>query len=525
MTNGGEDRSSPFATARRAGLLEPGLVASVLASFAAWGPSAATVFAAAAARRPLRTAIIDDYGSISYAQLHRRTDRVAGALKQLGIGRAASVGLLCRNHRGFVEANVAVAKVGARVVYLNTGLPADQLRVVVERERLDLVVHDRDLEDVVREAGRARRVVAAPEDDPGWSFPGLDRSRRLWLPTGPRAPAEPVILTSGTTGVPKGARRRARRGDAAGTAGLLGAIPYRAGDTMVVPAPLFHAWGLSQHLLAALLMGTVVLRRRFDAARTLTDARAHDADVVAAVPVMLTRMLECGSRERLRHVRVVATSGAALPGGLAARWMDVHGDNLYNVYGSTEVGQAAIASPEDLRASPGTAGRPPEGVELRVLGPDDRELGPGEVGEIVVASGFHFDGYTGGGSKPRRGGAMVTGDTGYLDADGRLFVTGRVDDMIISGGENLYPAGIEEVLLAHPGVAEAVVVGVPDDDLGQRVRAVVVPAPGGVDQADLRAHAKAHLATYEVPREFVFVDELPRNTTGKVLRSQLTGTA
>ncbi len=521
MANDGGGPRGAFGVARRAGLLEPGLVMAMMASYAAWGSTAATVYAAAAARRPLRTAVIDDHGSLTYAQLHLRTDRVARALRERGIRRSSTVGLLCRNHRGFVEANVAAAKLGARVVYLNTGLPAEQLRQVAAREELDLVVHDRDLTEVVRAAGIARPLLAAPEDDHGWSFPGLEPGRRLWLPPGPRRAAEPVILTSGTTGVPKGARRRARSSDAAGAAGLLAAIPYRAGDAMVIPAPLFHAWGLSQHLLAASLMGTVVLRRRFDASQVLDDALAHDADAVAAVPVMLTRILECESRVRLRHVRIVATSGAPLPGDLATRWMDRHGDNLFNVYGSTEVGQVTIASPADLRDAPGTAGRAPAGVEVRILGGDDRVLPPGELGEIVVSSSFHFDGYTGGGSKPLRDGAMVTGDTGYLDEAGRLFVTGRVDDMIISGGENVYPGGIEQVLLQHPAVTDVAVVGVPDRDLGQRVRAVVVVGDPEVGQAELRAHAKAHLASYEVPRELVVVDELPRNATGKVLRRQL----
>ncbi len=506
--------------ARRAGLLEPGLVMASATSFAFWGASAAMPYAAAAARRPFRTAVIDDYGSLTYLQLHTRTDRVAGALKAQGLGRGDAVGLMCRNHRGFVEANVAVAKLGARAVYINTGLPAEQLGVVAEREQLQLMVHDAEFSAVVAAAGVSKRVVVAPEDDPKWSFPSLDRRRRILLPTGPRPSADPVILTSGTTGVPKGARRPTSSGDAAGAAGMLAAIPYRSGDTVVVAAPLFHAWGLSQHLVAATLHGTVVLQRKFDAEGVLELCRHHEADVLAAVPVMLARMLDTGSCVVLRHLRVTATSGAPLPGDLAQRWMDSHGDHLYNMYGSTEVGQATIAGPADLRDAPGTAGRPPLGVDIRVLGKDNEPLPAGEVGEVVVASSFNFDGYTGGETKERRDGAMVTGDTGYLDSEGRLFITGRADDMIISGGENLYPTGIENALLRYPGVREAAVVGVPDDKLGQRVRAVVV-ADTGVSAKKLKAHAKAELATYEVPREFVFVDELPRNATGKILRRQL----
>jgi len=382
-------------------------------------------------------------------------------------------------------------------------------------------LHDDEFADVVEAAGVDQTVVVAPEDDPKWSFPTLDRRRRFLLPTGPRVGADPVILTSGTTGVPKGARRPTSSGDAAGAAGMLAAIPYRSGDTVVVAAPLFHAWGLSQHMVAATLHGTVVLQRKFDAEGVLKLCRHHEADVLAAVPVMLSRMLDTKSDVVLRHLRVTATSGAPLPGDLAQRWMDHHSDHLYNMYGSTEVGQATIAGPADLRAAPGTAGRSPLGVTLLVLGPEDKPLPAGEIGEVVVDSSFTFDGYTGGGTKDRRGGAMVTGDTGYLDSEGRLFITGRADDMIISGGENMYPTGIENALLRYPGVREAAVVGVADDSLGQRVRAVVV-AKAGVTEKKLKAHAKAELAPYEVPREFIFVAELPRNATGKILRRELT---
>nr|WHW29331.1 putative AMP-binding protein [uncultured bacterium] len=514
------DNRKAIDAARQAGLLEPGLMMASATSFALWGASAAMPYAAAAVRRPFRTAVVDDYGSLTYLQLHTRTDRVAGALRGLGIAKGDAVGLMCRNHRGFVEANIAAAKLGARAVYVNTGLPADQLGVVAEREELRLILHDEEFSSVVARAGVDHTVVVAPEDDPKWSFPSLDRRRRFLLPTGPGASADPVILTSGTTGVPKGARRPTSSGDAAGAAGMLAAIPYRSGDTVVVAAPLFHAWGLSQHLVAATLHGTVVLQRKFEAEGMLELCRRHEADVLAAVPVMLTRMLDTDSDVALRQLRITATSGAPLPGDLAQRWMDRHGDHLYNMYGSTEVGQATIAGPADLRDAPGTAGCAPLGVTLRVLGANDETLPPGEIGEVVVESNFTFEGYTGGGTKDRRGGAMVTGDTGYLDHEGRLFITGRADDMIISGGENLYPAGIEDTLLRYPGVREVAVVGVADDTLGQRVRAVLVVDPG-VTAKKLKAHAKRELATYEVPKEFLFVAELPRNATGKILRRQL----
>jgi fatty-acyl-CoA synthase len=278
-------------------------------------------------------------------------------------------------------------------------------------------------------------------------------------------------------------------------------------------------------MVCATVAGTLVLRRKFDPVMVARDVAEHDADILAAVPSMLHRMLEAPAAD-LSSLRITATSGSALPGELAVRWMDSHGDTLHNVYGSTEVGQVSVAGPTDLRAAPGTAGRPIRGVDLRIVDSNGQTLPAGHDGRIVVASAMHFDGYTGGGSKPMVDGHMEIGDRGRIDADGRLFVLGRADDMIISGGENLYPSLIERSILAEERVTDVAVVGVDDADLGQRVRAVVVPRARTRTAAlttDLRERLADELARHEIPREFVYVDELPRNLTGKILRNRLDG--
>ena len=537
--------TSLVGTARRIGLLDPLTSGALATATAAWGPTIAAGFAASSVRHPNRIAVVDDVGMLTFGELEWRALRVAGALRHRGVARGDAVGILCRNHRGFVEASLAVAKLGARPVMLNTTLAERQLGDVVASESVRIVIADSDLAPLLHgasgspDAAEVSVIVADPGADASWSFPELQRRRPLVGVPGPANAISPTLLTSGTTGTPKGARRTISAAASDAALGVLEAIPYRNGDVMALPAPLFHAWGFSQLVLAGTLANTVILRQRFDPTQTLDDMEAHGATVLGAVPVMLHRLLEqraaeagtaaetAGERD-LPALRVVATSGSALPGELAVRWMDAFGDNLYNLYGSTEVGQVSVASPSDLRAVPDTAGRALRGVHISVLDDDDRPVGAGVVGEVLVESSAGFDGYTGGGTKRMVGELMSTGDRGFLDGDGRLCVVGRADDMIISGGENLYPSSIERSLLRHDAVTAAAVVGVDDAELGQRVRAVVV-TDSVSDTGDatltsaLKAHLRSELAAHEMPRQFVYVTELPRNAAGKVVRSELSG--
>jgi fatty-acyl-CoA synthase len=336
-----------------------------------------------------------------------------------------------------------------------------------------------------------------------------------------------IILTSGTTGSPKGAQRGG--GDLEPLVAILSKIPLHTGDVTYDAAPMFHSWGLG-HLALALVMGsTLVLRRRFHPEEALALIEAHRVSVLAAVPVMLQRIMELPPASLDRYdtssLRVVALSGSALAGDLALRFMDRFGDILYNLYGSTEVAWASIATPADLRQAPRTAGRPPHGTVVGVLDDAGQEVPTGASGRIFVGNRMLFEGYTGGGSKPVVDGLMETGDTGHFDRWGRLFVDGREDDMIVSGGENVFPGEVEDLLSEHPAVADVAVVGVPDPEFGQRLKAFVVLRGGEIDHAalapELQEHVRAHLARFKVPREVVFVAELPRNATGKVVKGDL----
>ena len=327
-----------------------------------------------------------------------------------------------------------------------------------------------------------------------------------------------MILSSGTTGAPKGASRAPSPKAFVGPlVTLIEDLRLRAGEPILVAPPLFHGFGLAFLGIAQFLGSPVVLRRRFDAETALGDIERHAVATMVGVPVMLQRMLAAHAGEDLSSLRAVCSAAAPLPPHLATALLDAWGEKLFNLYGSTETGFAAIAGPADLRAAPGCVGRAPLGTTLELLDADRR---PSRAGHIFVGSEMLFDGYTGGGSKETVGALMNTGDVGHRDDGGRLFVDGREDDMIVSGGENVFPGEVEELLAAHAGVEDVAVIGVPDDEFGQRLKAFAVVLDG-VTTDELITHVKANLARYKVPREIELRGEIPRNPTGKVLKREL----
>ena len=517
----------------RAGLVRPArpdrLVRTGLALHR-WGFTPAAGYMASAARYPDDLAIIDELGTLTFGQVQRRSNSLAHALSDAGVLEGDGVAVMCRNHRGFIETTIALSKLGAHALFLNTAFAAPQLADVVAREKPVALVYDQEFENLLEEAGKRRKRFVAWHYDDGDSpsDPTLDELIAKGDASEVVPPAEKgrvVILTSGTTGTPKGASRSQPEALSPAVT-LLSRIPLRARETTMVAAPLFHSWGFAHFTLGLLLSSTLVLRRRFDPEATLADVARHQATCLPVVPVILQRMLELTEEERRRHdvssLKVVAVSGLALPGELAARFMDEFGDVIYNLYGSTEVAWATIATPEELRASPGTAGSAPRGTRLEILDDDNQPLPPGQTGRIFVTNEMLFEGYTGGGGKDVVDGLMSTGDVGRVDRDGMLFVEGRDDEMIVSGGENVFPAEVEDLIARRRDVVEVAVIGVDDEEFGQRLKAFVVKRGSTDVSADeLKRDVKSNLAGYKVPREIEFIDELPRNATGKVLKREL----
>jgi acyl-CoA synthetase (AMP-forming)/AMP-acid ligase II/uncharacterized membrane protein len=508
--------------------IRPDRLWDVLRTLQKWGRSPAAGAISLAARYPEETLIVDELGTLTYSELHTRTNALAHALSDAGIVEGDAVGVMCRNHRGFVEASVAVSKLGADALFLNTAFAAPQLTDVVGREKPKAIVYDKEFAGLLAEAGRRRKRFVAWHDSEKCDDPTLDELIAAGDPEDVVPPAREgriVILTSGTTGAPKGASR-ANPQSLEPVVSLLSKIPLKTRQVTHIAAPLFHSWGLAHYTLGLILGSTYVLRRRFDPEACLADVARYRCDSLVVVPVMMQRILELPEETRAKYdvssLRVVAASGSALPGDLATKWMDAFGDTLYNLYGSTEVGWASIATPEDMRAAPGTAGKPPRGTVVRLFDEAGVEVPLGQTGRIFVGNEVLFEGYTGGGSKEVIDELMATGDVGRFDEGGRLFVEGRDDEMIVSGGENVFPKEVEDLLSRHEAVADVAAIGMQDRDFGQRLRAFVVLERGKqASEDELKAHVRSNLARYKVPREIVFLDELPRNVTGKVLKREL----
>lgn len=452
---------------------------------------------------PDRTALIAAGTRFTYRELDERTTAVAAAWQAKGIGDASRIGLLSRDDADLVVAMIASAKTGSRAVLMNTGFGADQFAEVAGREGVTAIYAQPEFDDTI-DGVRVPRLTTTEV--------GGVRSLQPPVTCG-----EFVILTGGTTGTPKGVPRRISSPLAA--AQFLDRVPLSADDTLLLCAPLFHGTAYSQMLMAVSAGGTVVVHGRFDAADALADIVEYRCTAAVMVPTMLRRILAVpdAPTEQIRtSLRILFSAGEALPIDVGNRIVDQFGPVIYNYYGCTETGTATIATPEDWLAAPGTVGKPPVGIDVMILDEDGTCTASGSV---YVRNPIAFAGYTDGHDKKRLGEYIDTGDLGHFDTDGRLFIDGRNDDMIVSGGENVFPGEVEDVIAAMPGVQEVAVVGVPDDGFGQRLAAHVVG--DGVSADTVREEVRARLARYKVPRDVVFQDRLPRSETGKVLRREL----
>ena len=522
-------------TLRRAGMIAPMRPDRYLKMAAAMrreGMGITVGFASAAQRCPDRPGLVDELGTLTWRQLDERINALAAALQKLP--QAQVVGIMCRNHRGFVEALVAGNRIGSDIVLLNTSFAGPALAEVVNREGVDTVIYDEEFTATVDRAladkPDATRILAWTDGQHELTVEKLIAEYTGQRPERTGRKSRMILLTSGTTGTPKGANQSGGNAGIGTLKAILDRTPWRAEEPIVIVAPMFHAWGFSQLVFAASMACTVAPRRKFDPEATLDLIDRHEATGLAVVPVMFDRIMDLPDEVRNRYscksLRFAAASGSRMRPDVVTGFMDQFGDVIYNNYNATEAGMIATATPEDLRAAPETAGRPAGGTEIRILDPEFNEVPTGEVGSIYVRNDTQFDGYTSGATKDFHAGFMSSGDVGYLDEAGRLFVVGRDDEMIVSGGENVYPIEVERTLAAHSDVAEAAVIGVDDEQYGQRLAAFVVLEPGaqldkGAAPETLKQHVRENLANYKVPREISVLDELPRGNTGKILRAEL----
>ncbi|WP_134662510.1 MULTISPECIES: acyl-CoA synthetase [unclassified Amycolatopsis] len=517
---------------RRAGLvpfprLDEGLRS--LVAIRKYGPFAGANHIAAR-RDSTAVGIVDDLGPLTFKQLDDQSNALARAWSQRGLGPGSVIAALCRDHRGLVLTMAASGKLGARLLLMNTGFAKPQFADVAQREGVTALVYDQEftgLLDAIDE--NVDRYLAWVDEPGGHEIPVL---AEIVASTDDRplpAPVKPggfVLLTSGTTGTPKGAPRP--HTSALASAQFLDRIPLRSGEATFMGAPLFHGTGLSQFILSFALGCTVVMRRKFDPEATLKGVATHRCTALVLVPTMLQRIVDLPKEVRDRYdtscLRIIFVAGSALSPDLGNRANEEFGDVVHNLYGSTEVAVATVATPEDWKRAPGTVGRAPVGCRVALYDEHGTKITePHVTGRVFVGSGLSFGGYTDGRNKEIIDGLLSSGDVGHFDEDGLLFIDGRDDEMIVSGGENVFPIEVENLLVEREDVLEAAVIGVEDPDFGERLKAFVVRTEGStLDEDGVREYVKANLARYKVPRDVEFLDELPRNATGKVLRTKLS---
>ncbi|MCV7148493.1 long-chain-fatty-acid--CoA ligase FadD2 [Mycobacterium riyadhense] len=514
--------------------LEPPLnYAAMAADIRKWG-EIGMLAAHNARRNPDGLALIDEEGTLTYKELDDAAHAVANGLLAKGVRGGDGVAILARNHRWFIIANYGAARVGARIVLLNSEFSGPQIKEVSEREGAKVIIYDDEYSKAVSKAepelGKLRALGVNPDaDQPSGS---TDETLAELIARSSTAPAPKaskhasiIILTSGTTGTPKGANRSLPP-TLAPVGGVLSHVPFKAGEVTSLPSPMFHALGYLHATLAMFLGSTLVLRRKFKPPLVIEDIEKHKATAIVVVPVMLSRLLDAvekmDKKPDLSSLKIVFVSGSQLGAELATRALRDLGPVIYNMYGSTEIAFASIAGPQDLERNAATVGQIVKGVKCKILDDNGKELPQGEVGRIFVGTAFPFEGYTGGGHKQIIDGLMSSGDVGYFDEHGLLYVSGRDDEMIVSGGENVFPAEVEDLISGHPDVVEATAIGVDDKEWGARLRAFVVKKKGAsIDEDTVKQYVRDHLARYKVPREVIFLDELPRNPTGKILKREL----
>ncbi|HEX2090114.1 MAG TPA: AMP-binding protein [Actinomycetota bacterium] len=477
-----------------------------------------------------RAAVHDSKGSLSWKELDGRTNRLARALEASGVRSGDRVATLLRNGREAIEAIYASHKLGVAVAPLNTWGRTRELKHAVEQSKPTVLVYDVRHASALRPAvGDDIRLVAveAGKDalDGSVDYESFleDQSDGPLRPVSlDRSPPKILIHTSGTTGKAKAASRGTPLGAILSLLGLFSIVPYRRSDVILCPPPLFHAFGLLTFTLAGLLGAPLVLPEKFDPEETLTLIDRHDVTAMSLVPVMVRRILdlpdEVKSKFDLDTLRIILVSGSVLPDEVRGEAMAMFGEIVYDLYGSTEAGWVAVATPEDMQEAPGTVGKPVPGVDVAAFGEDRTKQAPREKGTLAVKSGMVFEGYASGEDTETFDGYLSIGDSGWVDEEGRLFVEGRTDEMVVIGGENVYPVEVESVIEGMDGVRDVAVVGIPDQEYGQVLAAFV---EGSVDQEQVVKYSRDNLASFKVPKVVEVVDELPRTSTGKVRKNQL----
>jgi long-chain acyl-CoA synthetase len=498
---------------------------------------------------PLYCGVISGERRRGHAEVADRAARMAGGLHKLGVRQGDSVCILMRNDIAFIETAYAAMRLGAYGVPVNWHFKPEEINYILKDSGTAVLIGHADMLHQLREAippGVTVLGVPTPPEilktyriDPAHlAKPDFAIDFESWLAQqapydGPAVPQpQNMIYTSGTTGNPKGVRRDAPTPEQSAAAERMRGMIYglKPGARALLPGPLYHSAPNSFGIRSGRLGGVLVIMPRFDPEEFLRLIEEQRIDTIFMVPTMFIRLMKLPEEVRRKYgmssLRHIIHAAAPCPPDVKRAMIEWWGPVIYEFYGSTESGAVTFANSQDALKKPGTVGRISPGAELRFIGEDGRELPQGEIGEIYsrIAANPDFTYH----NKPEkraeieREGFITSGDVGYIDADGYVFICDRKRDMVISGGVNIYPAEIESVLHAVPGVHDCAVFGIPDAEFGETLMAVVEPQPGvTLDVAEIRKRLKASLADYKVPKHVEIQQNLPREDSGKIFKRRL----
>ncbi len=494
---------SLFKKLYKAGLVDPAGLRRMFGAFLNSGLNLIALLRFSASRYPTRIAIVDDNEELTYQQLYDQVQQLAATLKdQYDIVSGSRVSIIARNHASLIRSIFAVAQTGADLWLLSTDMSPEQCNKLVQKNQFNLVILDDDL--LCLDGLESRDTLSFLSINKHSAFPSqIPAVRKTSKVRGGKI----IVLTGGTTGEFKSAARKPSYTDFLNPfLAVIDKCNIHKCKSVLIATPVYHGFGLASVFISVLLGTKMFLQQKFDADKACSLIQQYNIESATLVPLMLHRMLQ-KDRLSLSSLQCIISGGAPLCPALVKETQSQLGNNLFNLYGTSEAGFSLIATPEDLAYSASTCGKPIRGVNLNILNNENRETATGSVGRICIRSKW-----TAGGK-----GWTETGDVGYRDANGYYFLCGRVDDMIISGGENVYPLELERILAGHHQIKQAAVVGIPDQEFGQRLKAFVVPINESyITREELTHWLSTSTARYQMPRQIEFVSSIPSTALGKV---------
>lgn len=462
-----------------------------------------------------KIAIVDDDETISFNQLLHQSEVVSFILSQeYTLKSGQKVAFLCKNHASMIKAIFAVSRLGADIYLLNTEMSKNQLQPLFEKHDFDLLIYDEELSATIEQANYSKKKLMSYHNTlPAVNNLSTKKVQKI-LNINRTSKSKIMLLTGGTTGKSKEVAHKPSIFNYLNPfLSMLSRLNLLNYDTAYIATPIYHGYGIAVLLLFIALGKKVVISKRFEAEKACKLIRDHHVEVVTVVPIMVHKMLEC-SHTDLKSVACFASGGAELNPKLTAEVQRKLGDVLYNLYGTSEAGLNMIATPEDLNYSAKTIGKRIYGVRLKVLDNHKNEVEAGAIGQFCIKNDWSM--------KNNKASWVETGDLGYVDHNGYYFLCGRIDDMIVSAGENVYPLELEQVLINHPSVEDVAVIGMDDELFGQRLKAYVQPLKNAaLTEAELYEWLRPRVARFHIPKQIVLIDQIPYTPLGKLDKKQL----